>query len=39
MYIRGVSHKNKINKVVNKVMSRLKWVPMKYKYEIFENAI
>jgi len=37
--MRGVSHRNKINKVVNKFMSRLKWLPMKHKYEIFENAI
>lgn len=29
VYIRGVSHRNKINKLVNKFMSRLKWLPMK----------
>jgi len=39
VYIRGVSHRNKINKLVNKFMSRLKWLPMKQKYEIFENSI
>jgi hypothetical protein len=39
VYIRGVSHKNKLNKLVNKFMSRLKWLPMKNKYEVFENAV
>jgi hypothetical protein len=27
VYIRGVAHRNKINKLVNKYMSRLKWLP------------
>jgi hypothetical protein len=39
VYIRGVAHKNKINKLVNKYMSRLKWLPQKAKFDIFENSI
>lgn len=39
VYIRGVAHRNKINKLSNKFISRLKWLPMKAKYDIFENAI
>ena len=39
VYIRGVTHRNKINKLANKLMTRLKWLPMLSKYEIFEKAI
>jgi len=37
--MRGVAYRNKINKVVNKFMSRMKWIPLKSRYEIFEKAI
>lgn len=39
VFMRATSYKNKINKVTNKFISRLKWVPMKHRYEIFEKAI
>lgn len=39
VYIRGVVYRNKINKVVNKLISRMKWVALRSKYEIFEKAI
>jgi hypothetical protein len=39
VYIRGVTHRNKINKLANKLMTRMKWLPMLSKYEIFEKAI
>lgn len=39
VYIRSVCHRSKINKVANKFMSRLKWLPMLKKFEIFETAI
>jgi len=28
VYIRGVAHRNKINRMFNKYISRLKWLPM-----------
>jgi len=34
-----VSYRNKVSKVVNKFMSRLKWLPMQHRYEIYEKAI
>lgn len=39
VYMRGVAHRNKLNKVVNKFMARLKWLPMLNKQQIFESAI
>jgi|LauGreDrversion4_2_1035121.scaffolds.fasta_scaffold346694_2 hypothetical protein len=39
VYMRGVTYRNKINKVVNKFMSRMKWVPLRNRYDIFERAI
>jgi len=39
VYMRGVTYRNKINKVVNKFMSRMKWVPLRNRYDIFEKAI
>jgi len=39
VYIRSVAHRNKINKLVNKYMSRLKWLVKREKYQIFENSI
>ena len=39
VYMRGVAYRNKILKTVNKLMSRLKWVPLRSKTDIFERAI
>lgn len=39
VYVRGTTYRNKINKTVNKFMSRLKWLPMHSKYQLFEKSI
>lgn len=39
VYTRGTTYRNKINKVVNKFMSRIKWLPLMSKYEVFEKSI
>ena len=38
IYTRAVSYRNKVSKLVNKFMSRLKWTPLQHRYTIFENA-
>lgn len=38
IYMRGVSYRNKVSKVANKYMSRLKWLPMQHRYAIMEKA-
>ena len=39
VFIRGTTYRNKVNKTVNKFISRLKWLPMEQKYKIFEKVI
>ena len=39
VFIRGTTYRNKINKTVNKLMSRLKWMAMNKKYYVYEKAI
>lgn len=39
VYIRGVSHRNKLTKTVNKFINRLKWLPMLHKQAIYEDSI
>ena len=39
VYVRGTTYRNKINKVVNKFFSRLKWLALNSRYKVFENAI
>ena len=39
VYVRGTTYRNKINKVMNKFISKLKWLPLEKKYEVFEKAI
>jgi hypothetical protein len=39
VYLRWVSYKNKVLKVANKFLSRLKWLPLQHRYEIFERAL
>ena len=38
IFTRGVSYRNKVSKVINKYMSRLKWLPMQHRYDIYEKA-
>ena len=38
IYVRGVAYRNKVSKVVNKYMSRLKWLPMQHRYAIYEKV-
>ena len=39
IYTRSCSYRNKVSKAVNKFMSRLKWLPMMHRFEIYEKAI
>ena len=39
VYVRGTTYRNKINKTVNKLISRLKWLALDQKYAIMESAI
>jgi len=39
IFTRSTSYRNKVSKVVNKFMSRLKWLPLMHRYEIFEKAL
>ena len=39
IFTRSTSYRNKVSKVVNKFMSRLKWLPLQYRYQVFEDAI
>lgn len=39
VYIRGTTYKNKINKTTNKLISHLKWVPMRDKSKIFAASV
>jgi hypothetical protein len=39
VYTRHVAYSGKINKVVNKFMSKLKWMPMCSRFDIFEAMI
>lgn len=38
VYIRGTSYRNKVNKTINKFLTRVKWLPLKQKYQIYEKA-
>ena len=39
IYTRSCSYRNKVSKAVNKFMSRLKWLPMLHRYDIYEKAL
>ena len=39
IFSRSCSYRNKVSKTVNKFMSRLKWLPMLHRFEIYEKAI
>ena len=39
IYTRSCSYRNKVSKAVNKFMSRLKWLPMLHRFEIYEKAL
>ena len=34
-----MTYRNKVSKLVNKFMSRLKWLPMVQRFSIYEKAI
>lgn len=37
--MRSTSYRNKVSKVVNKFMSRLKWLPMMKRYDVYKKAL
>lgn len=39
VYLRGVSYKGKLLKLMNKYLSRLKWLPLQNRYEVYESAL
>ena len=39
IFSRSCSYRNKVSKAVNKFMSRLKWLPMLHRFEIYEKAL
>jgi hypothetical protein len=39
VYLRATSYRNKVSRVVDKYISRLKWFPMQHRYSIFEEAV
>ena len=38
-YMRHMTYTNKINKLINKFLARLKWIPLCNRYEIFEKMV
>jgi hypothetical protein len=39
VYMRHVVYEGKINKLVNKFMARLKWMPLSERFDIFESSV
>jgi hypothetical protein len=39
VFVRSTVYKNKVNKTLNKLISRLKWIANKSKFEIYEQAV
>ena len=39
VYVRGWTYKNKVNKTANKLLSHLKWVPMRDKSKIYADSV
>jgi hypothetical protein len=39
VFVRATTYKNKLTKVVNKFICRLKWLAIESKYKVFECAI
>ena len=39
VYLRSVCYRNKVGRLSDKYLSRLKWLPMQHRYSIFEGAI
>ena len=39
VYLRHTTYKNKVSKMINKFMSRQKWIAMQHRFEIFEKAV
>jgi hypothetical protein len=38
IFLRATTYRNKVSKVVNKFLSRLKWLPLQHRYDIFEKT-
>ena len=38
VFLRATTYRNKVCKVVNKFLSRLKWLPLQHGYDIFEKS-
>ena len=38
-YMRHITYDNKINKLVNKFIARLKWLPLSRRYDVFESVV
>jgi hypothetical protein len=39
VYLRGTSYRGKLLKLMNKFLSRLKWLPLQSRYEVYESAL
>jgi hypothetical protein len=39
IYLRQVTYEQKINKLVNKFLTRVKWIPLTKKFEIFNESV
>ena len=39
VYARHITYEGKINKLVNKFIAKLKWLPMSQRYEVFESVV
>lgn len=39
VYLRHITYSEKINKMVNKWLARLKWMPLSKRFEIFDKMI
>lgn len=39
IYMRHVTYADKINKLVNKFIARLKWLPLSQRYDVFESVV
>jgi len=37
--MRGVAYKNKVNRSINKLIQRVKWLPLLKKSQIFEKTL
>ena len=38
IFLRATTYRNKVSKVINKFLSRLKWLPLQHRWDIFEKS-